>query len=233
MTQTDDQDGYGEAVEDAVEDDVPEWVDQVVAGVAAEVRRRRKERGMTAQELADSCAEIGYPIPRNVIANMESGRRATLPLVEVMVLAAALNTHPILLIYPLGQTEEVQRLPLQNPTDTWDAMRWFTGEEPHGLAMDGEALSRFRDHNHHEAAAMAALYGIAENQWKAENAPDPTQRKQALQAESWHAQRLKPAVKGIRNARARIRAYGRTPPSLMPDLERLVSPTVPDGKDSI
>ena len=68
------------------EDDVPEWVDQVMATVAAEVRRRRKELGMSAQDLADACAELGHPIPRNVIANMESGRRADLPLVEVMVL---------------------------------------------------------------------------------------------------------------------------------------------------
>ncbi len=47
---------------------------------------------MSAQDLADRCAEIGHPIPRNVIANMESGRRATLPLVDVLVLAEALRT---------------------------------------------------------------------------------------------------------------------------------------------
>ena len=76
-------------------DDVPEWVDQVMSTVAGEVRRRRKEAGWSAQDLADKCEEIGHPIPRNVIANMESGRRSNLPLVDVMVLAEALNTPPI------------------------------------------------------------------------------------------------------------------------------------------
>jgi hypothetical protein len=35
---------------------------------------------------------IGGQGPRNVIANMESGRRASLPALDVIVLAAALDT---------------------------------------------------------------------------------------------------------------------------------------------
>ena len=232
MTQNDDQDGYDDAFEDEEEDDVPEWASQVMATVAAEVRRRRKERGMTAQELADACAEIGYRIPRNVIANMESGRRAALPLIEVMVLAEALNTHPILLIYPLGHKDEVQRLPLQDPIDTWDAMRWFSGEEP-AFTLDSGVLRQFREHNHHEAAASDALYGIAECQWKAAEATNPGERELALRAESRHAKRLRPAVLRLRHARARIRNYGRTPPVLATELERLVSAETPNRKDSI
>lgn len=233
MTQTADQNGYGDTFEDEEDDDVPEWADQVMATVATEVRRRRRERGMTAQELADTCAEIGYPIPRNVIANMESGRRAVLPLVEVMVLAEALNTHPILLIYPLGHTNQVQRLPLQDPIDTWDAMRWFSGEEPNALTLDSGALRQFREHNHHEAAAMDALYGIAESQWKAGEATDHAEREAALRSESWHAKRLTAAVRRLRDVRTRIRDYGRTPPALATELERLVSPKTPNRKDSI
>lgn len=40
--------------------------------------------GWSAQDLADQCSRLGHPIPRNVIANMESGRRANLPLVDVL-----------------------------------------------------------------------------------------------------------------------------------------------------
>ncbi|MET9958860.1 hypothetical protein ABZ128_07175 [Streptomyces sp. NPDC006326] len=58
---------------------------------------------------------------------MESDRRAVLPLVEVMVLAEALYTHPLRLIYPVGYVEEVQQLPLTYPVDTAKAMRWFAG----------------------------------------------------------------------------------------------------------
>jgi hypothetical protein len=51
------------------------------------------------------CERLGHPIPRNVIANMESGRRANLPLVDVIVLAAALETYPVCLIFPVGYVE--------------------------------------------------------------------------------------------------------------------------------
>jgi len=118
------------------EDDCPEWADGIVATVASEVRRQRKELGMSAEELSRACAEIGYPIPRNVIANMESGRRAQLPLVEVMVLAKALDVSPICLIYPVGFVDRMQALPDDDPMDTFDALRWFTGEG-RGPGFDG------------------------------------------------------------------------------------------------
>jgi transcriptional regulator with XRE-family HTH domain len=110
------------------EQDTPEWAAQVMATVAAEVRRRRKELGMSAEDLARACADLGYAVPRNVIANMESGRRAQLPLAEVMVLAKALHVAPICLIYPVGLVDRVQALPDEEPTDTFAALQWFTGE---------------------------------------------------------------------------------------------------------
>ena len=64
---------------------------------------------MSAERLAQVCSEIGYPIPRNVIANMESGRRTSLPLVDVIVLAKALETNPISLIFPVGYIEHLRR----------------------------------------------------------------------------------------------------------------------------
>jgi transcriptional regulator with XRE-family HTH domain len=125
------------------EDDTPEWADQVMATVAAEVRRRRRELGMSGEDLARACADLGYAVPRNVIANMESGRRAQLPLVEVIVLAEALHVAPICLIYPVGLVDRVQALPDEEPTDTFAALQWFTGER--GF-LDGasEALRRRR-----------------------------------------------------------------------------------------
>jgi hypothetical protein len=146
VTQTELDDEDADYFEDEEEnDDVPEWTAQVMATVAAEVRHRRKERGMSAQELANACAAIGHPIPRNVIANMESGRRSVLPLVDVIVLAEALDTHPALLIYPLGHVSELQRLPLQYPTPTWDAMSWFTGES--GSGPDRALVQAFREYD--------------------------------------------------------------------------------------
>ncbi|MFF4532616.1 helix-turn-helix domain-containing protein [Streptomyces sp. NPDC001407] len=205
-------------------DDVPEWADQVMATVAAEVRRRRKELRMSAQDLADACAEIGYPIPRNVIANMESGRRSTLPLVEVMVLAKALRTHPICLLYPVGYVREVQKLPLREPEPTWNAMHWFTGDSD-GFGVEDAMLRRFRAHARAERAALAALEGEKRERWKAETADNPADQEDALRAQADYAERAALAKYRLRSARAFIREDGGNPPHLPPELADVDPPT--------
>ncbi|UQA94549.1 helix-turn-helix domain-containing protein [Streptomyces halobius] len=204
-------------------DDVPEWADQVMATVAREVRRRRKELGMSAQDLADACEEIGYPIPRNVIANMESGRRANLPLVDVMVLAQALNTAPICLIYPVGYVEEMQRLPLQHPASTWDGLSWFTGEALE-LGTDDDMLRYFRAHHAAEKEVMAAQQGEMRARLEV-NLPSGTVSKaEALRAQAHHTQEAEEAKHQLRTIRAFIREDGGTPPFLWPDLAAEIDP---------
>ncbi|MBO8197721.1 transcriptional regulator [Streptomyces smyrnaeus] len=227
MTQRDFEDGSSN------EDDVPEWADHVQATVAREVRRRRRELRMSAQDLADKCEEIGYPIPRNVIANMESGRRAVLPLVEVLVLAEALNTYPICLLYPVGYVEEVQRLPFQYPEPTWDAMHWFTGQGPRSFRAEDEMLQRFRAHASDQRAALAALEGEKRERWNAETATEPAEREDALQARSDYAERAVLAKYRLRTARAFIREDGGTPPPLPPELADVDPPdTEPEEGNS-
>ncbi|NEA73215.1 helix-turn-helix transcriptional regulator [Streptomyces sp. SID13588] len=217
MTQTGFDDGENP-------DDVPVWEDQVMATVAGEVRRRRKELRMSAQELADRCEEIGHPIPRNVIANMESGRRASLPLVDVMVLAAALRTYPICLIYPVGYVERVQRQPLEDSRPTWDAMHWFTGEVEDDLDTESGMLRNFRAHANHQRAALAALKGERYERWKAETANNPAAREDALIARDDYARRAAHAKRGLLSARAFIDEDGGTPPDLPLELSDVDPP---------
>jgi transcriptional regulator with XRE-family HTH domain len=82
---------------------------------------------MSAQQLADRTAELGMPIPRSVLANLESGRRETVSAAELIVLAAALNVAPIELICPTGYDEQAEILP-GRMVDSLSAVRWFTGE---------------------------------------------------------------------------------------------------------
>lgn len=202
------------------EDDVPEWADHVTANVAGEVRRRRKELGWSAQKLADKCADIGHSIPRNVIANMESGRRSNLPLVDVIVLAKALYTSPLSLIYPLGYVTEVQRLPLQDTEYTWDAMRWFTGEVD-DYCLDGESgmLRSFREHARLQRAVLAALEGEKREKWRAEKAVNQAERDEALHDQAAYAERAVLAKYELRSTRGHIREDGGTPPVLPPGPE--------------
>ncbi|MEU2393292.1 helix-turn-helix transcriptional regulator [Streptomyces sp. NPDC007369] len=212
--------------DDGDEDDVPEWADRVMADVAREVRRRRKEMKWTAQKLADRCEEIGYPIPRNVIANMESGRRVVLPLVEVMVLAKALNTHPIHLIYPVGYVEEVQKLPLTSLVDPGEAMCWFADLDQTFTAGPANH-SMLHDHLAHRAAlaeALNALKGEARQREVAAKVADDTERAQVLRAQADFAEQAARAKYQLRNVRRKIYTKG----GFLPDLPNTLTDVDPD-----
>ncbi|MFE2559862.1 helix-turn-helix domain-containing protein [Streptomyces sp. NPDC059352] len=102
------------------------WLERYTEVVAAELRRHRELRGMSAQDLADECAKIGAPIQRSVIANLENGRRASVGVAEVLAFAAALRIPPITLMLPLGFEAEVEVLP-GKMSDPYMAAYWMFG----------------------------------------------------------------------------------------------------------
>jgi pyruvate/2-oxoglutarate dehydrogenase complex dihydrolipoamide acyltransferase (E2) component len=81
---------------------------------------------MSMQQLADRTQELGMPIPQSVLANLESGRRDTVSVAEVFVLAAALNVAPIDLICPVGFDKQTEMLP-SGTVDPLTVRRWITG----------------------------------------------------------------------------------------------------------
>ncbi|NGO70725.1 helix-turn-helix transcriptional regulator [Streptomyces boncukensis] len=208
---------------DADEDDVPEWVDRVKANVAGEVRRRRKEMGWSAQDLADRCEELGHPVPRNVIANMESGRRASLPLVDVMVLAAALETYPICLIFPVGYVEETQELPFEELVPTWQALRHFTGDEE-VLGYDAGLLSEFEQHTSLVQTALAAHQEEGRAWFEARTATNRARKEEAERRHTEYADQAIHAKYNLRHLRRGIREEGANPPDLPLGLEDVDPP---------
>ncbi|MFJ6742893.1 helix-turn-helix domain-containing protein [Streptomyces sp. NPDC091279] len=211
---------------DSDEDDVPEWEDRVKANVAGEVRRRRKEMGWSAQDLADRCEELGHPIPRNVIANMESGRRATLPLVDVIVLAAALETYPVCLIFPVGYVERTQELPFQELVPTWDALRRFTGDEDIPL-HDAGLVPDFEVHDNLVRTALAALEEAEQARFAAKTASNRAQEEEAERRRTKYSDEAISAKYKLRYLRRDLRDEGATPPHLPPALAD-VDPPEPD-----
>ena len=81
---------------------------------------------MSALELADATTRLGYPITRSQIANYESGRKQSLDVAELMVLAAALDVAPLELLFPGKADSPVKRLPGQT-VPTAHAASWFAG----------------------------------------------------------------------------------------------------------
>ncbi|MFH8758611.1 helix-turn-helix domain-containing protein [Streptomyces atroolivaceus] len=208
---------------DDEEDDFPEWVDRVQANVAGEVRRRRKEMGWSAQDLADRCEELGHPIPRNVIANMESGRRAGLPLVDVIVLAAALETYPACLIFPVGYVDRTQELPFQGLVPTWDALRRFTGEEEL-FGYDSGLVPDFEAHTSLVRTALAALDEEEQARFAARTATSRAQQEEAERKQSAYADQAISAKYKLRYLRRELREDGAAPPDLPPALHDVDPP---------
>jgi transcriptional regulator with XRE-family HTH domain len=104
-----------------------DWPARLAARVGQSIARVRKERKMTAQALAKACADLGLPIGRVVIANLERGHRETITVGELMALAAALDVPPVTLVFPVGEPGEVEYLPGRT-ADAWDAALWFSGD---------------------------------------------------------------------------------------------------------
>jgi hypothetical protein len=81
---------------------------------------------MTGHELADATARLGYPITRSQIANYESGRKQSLDVAELLVIAAALDVAPLELLFPGEPDQVMETLPGRMAT-TLAATNWFVG----------------------------------------------------------------------------------------------------------
>ncbi|MBY6412893.1 helix-turn-helix domain-containing protein [Rhodococcus sp. BP-252] len=105
------------------------WAEDVVARIAGEVRRLRgkEHSALSAAKLADRTHDIGYGISRSVVADLENGRKKSLDISELLVLAAALGVSPAQLVYPDLPKGNVEVLPGLDQ-ESHDALRWFSGE---------------------------------------------------------------------------------------------------------
>ena len=89
--------------------------DPIAAIVAGRVRELRDRRGWSGTELAERMAEAGMPqFDRGILANFESGRRRSISVDEVLVLALVLDVAPVHLFVPVEEWrafEEGRRAP--------------------------------------------------------------------------------------------------------------------------
>lgn len=99
------------------------WSDGVHGRIAAAIKEARGRR--SAQWLADRTAELGHPMTRAQIANYESGRKKTLDIADLIVLAAALNTSPVNLVFPGPYDEGVELFPDEEHSQ-FIAAQWFS-----------------------------------------------------------------------------------------------------------
>lgn len=108
-----------------------QWAERLATIVGQQVSRYRRELvpRLSAQDLADRTAALGHEVKRSVIANLESGRRGTVTLADVLALAAALGVPPAALAFPHDATAELELLP-DHAVEPIVALDWFTGQRP-------------------------------------------------------------------------------------------------------
>jgi transcriptional regulator with XRE-family HTH domain len=104
-----------------------DWGQALHARIAAAIRAARGDR--SAQWLAGETARLGHPISRSQIANYETGRKHSLDVAELMILAAALGISPSLLLFPGFPDGRVELLPGQEATAE-AAQQWLSGGAP-------------------------------------------------------------------------------------------------------
>jgi transcriptional regulator with XRE-family HTH domain len=113
------------------------WELKLAGQLGLAVQARRKALRMTAQQLAERTAELGYPITRVAISKIEGNMRAgKIGVAELLALAAALDIPPVLLLSPGFPDGQVETRPGRS-VDAREAVLWFAG---HLHAMAGAEL---------------------------------------------------------------------------------------------
>jgi transcriptional regulator with XRE-family HTH domain len=145
-----------------------DWAADLHARIAAAIKKQRgSER--SAQDIADRTAELGYAMSRAQIANYESGRKKNLDIAELLIIAAALDIPPLVLLYPDLPAGDVEIIP-NCPGNSFDAYLWAAGLVPPflntGTPSKGSQLIAAVRRRHE---LMADLAGLLVEKSKARN----------------------------------------------------------------
>jgi|SRR4051812_34437058 hypothetical protein len=123
------------------------WSAQDAARIGSEVKRLRDTR--SAQWLSDRTQEVGHRLQRTMISELERGKRKYVTTAELVVLAAALDTAPVALLYPAPYDEDIEFTPGQTMSKI-GAVERFSGQRPDSLDPrapddDGQLWLNLRD----------------------------------------------------------------------------------------
>jgi transcriptional regulator with XRE-family HTH domain len=104
------------------------WEDRLSAQVGANIAAARGRLGVSAQWLSDRLGDLGAPLPRPTISQIETGQR-TVSLAEAISIAAALGVPPAELVFDPAE-RAVEALPGRADVTGEEACAWMAGEIP-------------------------------------------------------------------------------------------------------
>ncbi|MFJ9446391.1 helix-turn-helix transcriptional regulator [Kitasatospora sp. NPDC101235] len=195
------------------------------AAIAREIKRRRAQLGLSAEALGARCADLGYPMTRQVIAKLEQGARNGPTPAELLILARALEMPPVSLILPLGQGPTAHPTPHTESTP-WQLVAWFTGEDRTALPEPPEAgspqavLDAFRRHDRLVRTALLSTRMAAERRRDAQLAP-PDEYERANTSAAQLEQVAQTDRSDLLTARRALRDQDFFPPPLPAELSHI------------
>ncbi|MFD4337815.1 helix-turn-helix domain-containing protein [Streptomyces anulatus] len=199
-----------------------QWSTAFTGRIAQRLRDSRKAAGLTIAEVAQGCAARGVPeLTEHSIKNLESGRKTSIGVADVVVLADILGVPPVTLLFPLGSSATVEVLPGRE-VSTWDAVAWFTGESPlKETAPEGsprDVLDLFRQHGDLVAAAQSSYSLARERRRAASTTLDRSRRATLLQRAEGYEEHAFEDCQELRTFRGRMRDRDLAPPALPTEL---------------
>lgn len=202
------------------------WQERLTGVIAAEVRRERVKRKLSTQQLADRCDRLGFPIPRSVLANLENGRREAVSVAELLVLAAALEVAPGLLVNPLGHQATTEVLPGRE-LPAWEAILWLSGQVrlPNDAGNYGIEWLNWQDdqgivplyRRHYQLTEDLSVGGA----WLAQSLTGKRGKIDQVASQKLQREARERLEDDLRAVRTRMRAVGLTPPELPADLSHI------------
>lgn len=129
------------------------WAIRVTREVGQQIRSARTRAGLTSEQLAVRCTEIGLPMKQPVVANLEAGRRNTIAVPELLAIAWVLEIPPVTLLAPLTSPTDAVPFPGPSTGAAIDLIEWASGREPiveggpitASRSTSWEALRRLRE----------------------------------------------------------------------------------------
>lgn len=101
----------------------------VTAVIAGRVRALRESARMSGSVLAAEMANLGIPWNRTTVAKLETGRRESVTVQELLALAVVLDVPAVwLLADPAAETPSPIAAGVER--DPWPALMWMIGKEP-------------------------------------------------------------------------------------------------------
>ena len=92
------------------------------------MKHYRTRAHLTAEQLSGKTDDLGYPLSRNMITALETGRKEYVSVQDLTVLAVALDVVPALLLFPVNETSAPVDLLPGTPVDRLDAIRWLNAQ---------------------------------------------------------------------------------------------------------